>query len=222
MQSFKEYLLLKENVHSGGHLPTVSVYLGFIERLSRATFEVIKYQMIKYINENYKLPKFEIADKNAREEMTISLYDVPQHLFDTVDFLNDLHEIAIDVLEELGDAFTYIDVNWPLAYKMVIQNHVTFLHVDGSQPLNGIDKLIEGDSAFQLDVRLEPPAKEIGVLSLLKVKGFERVIISGTNEKHEEYHKVNTILQKHFDSGRNILACQEELIDAGLKDYAEL
>ena len=219
MQSFKEYLLENNPV---GHLPTVSVHLEFMERPSRATFEVIKYQMTKYINENYKLPKFEIVDKSARDEMTISLHDVPQHLFDTVDFLNDLHEIAIDVLEELADAFTYIDINWPPAYKMVIQNHVTFLHVDGSQSLNGIEKLIEGDSAFQLDVRIELPAKEIGVLSLLKVKGFERVIISGTIEKQEEYHKVITILQKHFDSGRNILACQEELIDAGLKDYAEL
>jgi len=69
------------------------------------------------------------------------------------------------------------------------------------------------------------------VLSVLKVKGpwnnvASRLGVSNwrndpDNAKSKEVEKVCLILSKHAKS-RNILECQEELIDAGYKDYAEL
>jgi len=69
------------------------------------------------------------------------------------------------------------------------------------------------------------------VLSVLKVKGPWNNVASRLgvnnwrndpgNAKSKEVEKVCLILSKHAKS-RNILECQEELIDAGFKDYAEL
>jgi len=65
-------------------------------------------------------------------------------------------------------------------------------------------------------IRLRLPLKYNGpVLSLLKIPSLENV--AGLANGYVK------ILNKHLAmKQRNILACQEELIDAGLKDYAEL
>jgi len=60
---------------------------------------------------------------------------------------------------------------------------------------------------------------ESNVLGLLKIKTLNHITIWPSLSTNLEWY---SILHKHFKSDKNILACQEELIDAGLKDYAEL
>lgn len=63
------------------------------------------------------------------------------------------------------------------------------------------------------------------LLSLLKIKPFMSYItfggISIKNEKIEEVIRACKIIEKHGKS-KDILACQDELFDSGLRDYAKL
>jgi hypothetical protein len=68
-----------------------------------------------------------------------------------------------------------------------------------------------------------PPVKT-GVLAFFKVKDCTSIAFTTNGRKTEdgEFDKVAQIVTKHLqDRNRNILACQEELIDNDLKDYAE-
>jgi len=57
------------------------------------------------------------------------------------------------------------------------------------------------------------------VLGLLKIPRLEKLDFMGITQKAPKWFE---IVKNHFNSGKNVFACQEELIDAGLKDYAEL
>ena len=60
------------------------------------------------------------------------------------------------------------------------------------------------------------------MLGLLKIKTLKKLFFDANfNVNSSEFHAAFKIIKYHFDNGRNLLACQEELIDAGLKDYAE-
>lgn len=52
------------------------------------------------------------------------------------------------------------------------------------------------------------------VLGLLKIRGLTEVFLDDK--------KVQDIINKHLAGDRNLLACQEELIDAGLGAFAQL
>lgn len=71
-------------------------------------------------------------------------------------------------------------------------------------------------SFFQLDLSHNPIQGNI--LSLLKCDFINELIYEKVPESAQ---KALTILEKHLKS-KNILVCQEELMDNGLKDYAKL
>ncbi len=52
------------------------------------------------------------------------------------------------------------------------------------------------------------------VLGLLLIDGLEKVFMDNTD--------VQKIINKHLASGQDVFACQEELIEAGYEDYAQL
>lgn len=60
---------------------------------------------------------------------------------------------------------------------------------------------------------------ESNVLGLLKIKTLNHITIWPSLSTNLEWY---SILDKHFRSDKDLFACQEELIDAGYKDYAEL
>lgn len=51
-------------------------------------------------------------------------------------------------------------------------------------------------------------------LTIFKIKGINNIF--------HDNKKLEHILQKHYDNGRDVVECQEELIDVGLKEYARL
>ncbi len=214
MQSFKKYLL-----ESVGHLPTVNVYVEVGTKITKGNFNALQFRISKYIKEEYKLTRFEINVKH-NQTLLVTVHDIPQQLFDNTDFLGDIHDIVLDFYENPDDAYTHNECRWPPAYKMVIYNHLTTIYTN-QESLKGIEKLIEGSSAYQLDIHFEAPAKSVGVLSLLKVKGFDSLVINGPDELLNDLRKVNDILYKHYNSSIDIIACQRELIENDLDEYAE-
>ena len=68
-------------------------------------------------------------------------------------------------------------------------------------------------------ISIENPEKIIGnVLGLLKIKSLQQVSWVG----HGSMPKWIGIINDHLDGDRDILQCQEDLIDAGLQQYARL
>jgi len=62
-------------------------------------------------------------------------------------------------------------------------------------------------------------------LGLLKIKDLGMVSSDASDKNHPDYDKLSkmiSIINNHNKGNRDILACQEELIEAGLKEYARL
>jgi len=59
------------------------------------------------------------------------------------------------------------------------------------------------------------------VLGLLKIKSIENIIFTQDLDINNELENVAMILNNHLKS-KDIFACQQELIDAGLAEYAKL
>jgi hypothetical protein len=61
------------------------------------------------------------------------------------------------------------------------------------------------------------------ILSLLKMKNLKIINLSTlAKDEHIELDKSCKIVNKHLKSGRDILECQEELIENGYKEFAKL
>ena len=61
------------------------------------------------------------------------------------------------------------------------------------------------------------------VLGLLLIDGLEEVSFESFSiSSNATRHKMNHIINKHLKNGRDVFACQEELIEAGLDEYAQL
>ncbi len=58
------------------------------------------------------------------------------------------------------------------------------------------------------------------VLGLIKIKNLKAVFWCIPYDKKSNHASI--IINKHLKNGRGVIDCQEELIDAGQKDYAEL
>jgi hypothetical protein len=79
--------------------------------------------------------------------------------------------------------------------------------------LKGIHKLIEYIGGAGADFR-ENPIKS-HVLGVLRIKGLYGGVALDNKD-------VSDILNKHLDGDRDIFACQEELIEAGFPEFAQL
>jgi hypothetical protein len=72
---------------------------------------------------------------------------------------------------------------------------------------------------------------ESHVLGLLKIEGLRCAVFSvsdrisdGASSKYQshKFHKLDEIINRHLLTGKDIFACQEELIEAGFEEYAKL
>jgi hypothetical protein len=61
---------------------------------------------------------------------------------------------------------------------------------------------------------------QCGLLRLLKVKSLEKISVWGSADKN--LAKAIGIIRKNLDEGRDLPDCMDELIEAGLKEYAKL
>lgn len=59
------------------------------------------------------------------------------------------------------------------------------------------------------------------LLGVLKIEKFMGIILDASTQSRELYNAIN-IINKHLKEGRNIIACQKELYDNDLDEYAEL
>ena len=59
------------------------------------------------------------------------------------------------------------------------------------------------------------------VLGLLLIDGLQRVKLCDVFMKGR-LHRVEAIINKHLENGRDVFACQEELIDSKLEAFAQL
>lgn len=80
--------------------------------------------------------------------------------------------------------------------------------------LHNIHKQIKHIGGFA-DFRKNPITS--CVLGLLLIDGLTEVYLENKKEK-----KVQNILNKHLKGDRDVFACQEELIEAGFEDFAQL
>lgn len=60
------------------------------------------------------------------------------------------------------------------------------------------------------------------VLGLLLIDGLKRIWFVNSYNKENKLFKVEEIINKHLAGDRDIFACQEELIEAGFDEYAQL
>jgi hypothetical protein len=100
-----------------------------------------------------------------------------------------------------------------------ITSYIGALDLSGCElieSLLGIHKHI-----LECDYIILPPRFNKGGLGLLKIKGLEEVKLDNTDNFTDEKRLFTEIITKHLKT-RNILACQEDLIDNDLKDFAEL
>lgn len=73
--------------------------------------------------------------------------------------------------------------------------------------------------------------KKLFLLKIFKVTGITNIKITDlnlinfsvkTNEKTSKLLKLNELFNKYYKKGRDMLNCQDELIEAGLEEYAEI
>ena len=121
-------------------------------------------------------------------------YEVYNNNFQTV-----TSEMPAVVLEENFDRSTTVEVK-----HVILEETVRSLH-DIHKVILSANQISMGDSSYI----------ERNVLGLLKIKNAITLYASVKSKWFD-------IVLEHFKSGKNVLACQEDLIDAGLKDYAEL
>lgn len=84
--------------------------------------------------------------------------------------------------------------------------------------LSGIHKHIK-----RIQTGLYVPFEYKGpLLSVLKIKELEWVGTLSSEDSAPELFKATELISNHLQRGRNILNCQEDLIDYGLEEYAQL
>lgn len=91
-------------------------------------------------------------------------------------------------------------------------------HYNKLESLHNIHKQIKhiGGKAYFQDNNIKSH-----VLGLLLIDGLQRVKLCDVFMKGR-LHRVEAIINKHLENGRDVFACQEELIDSKLEAFAQL
>jgi hypothetical protein len=216
MQSFKQYLQ-----ESTGHLPSVTVNIE-LDIHNKLDYEEVLSSIDEYIKDNYHLQYKNLSSKSkkgANTDIMVKIYNVPQSLLESTDFLEDLHEIATDKLEVL-DAWAEVHCDWPPAYPLKAQHHIIMINVnEPNTSLVGIEKLVIPSEGVSLGINLAKGVDSIGVLSLLKIRNLSQITIWGAKESKEINGWLFSNYKPHETA--NILARANELRIAKLYDYAK-
>jgi len=127
------------------------------------------------------------------------------------------------------------DRRWSLSFGGVYSNDNNYNHITS---LNGITPEIQGglDCSMLRKVNFSHvntyikhctlvalPRDYVGpLLSFLKIPSLKRIHYRVLGNTKTDQDNAYEIVSKYLEGNRNILECQEELIDNDLKDYAEL
>ena len=95
------------------------------------------------------------------------------------------------------------------------------LHDNPITSLKGIGHYYSGGQCGK-SIKL-PLSIKSNILGLLQINKLERVFIESNGQTaNPDLYSACEIVTKYLQGSRDILDCQEELIDAGLKDFAKL
>jgi hypothetical protein len=184
------------------------------------------------------LTDFEVTEYNAREGKNIWYHPGGRSDDGVLDFMNH-RELTVKERIKLITIAPEDEVKfyWPFdreAYKgglsiaagnenlqMQIEDFTEFPDIDFLalescmvKSFKGIDKL-SNLKRIEIDFRINVDG---GILSLLKYHG----VLLASEIQNERTEKAFGILMRHFDGNKNIPDCMDELIEAGLKEYAKL
>lgn len=99
----------------------------------------------------------------------------------------------------------------------IITGDIYFGNLPGLTSLTNIHKYIT--KALTISIHAEVTS---AILGLLKIEKLNNISTSFANVRNNELEKAVKIVNSYLKTDRNILKCQKELIQNGLKDYAKL
>ena len=220
MQNFKQFL--KEETQPIG-IPYICVY--FKTKNTSIDFEVNAKRQIKDI---LGLDST-LEIKDSSKASNIRVYLTPDFDFSTEAIIKlfklRVYECLHDVSTDITAVSTYIircdgfpkftiklDTNstiWPDRFWINCKTSKGNL-----TSLSGLDKVVP----YKVIGFENPQLIKSNVLSLLRIKQLVNIDLAGSFDDNLEWFH---ILDNHLED-KDILQCQEDLIDAGLKDYAKL
>jgi len=179
------------------------------DALVKANLNGLKVKSIDKINQTLRITfigKLPFSKSNIEQQLTkvTEIIELHNKIDDAVKSSeNDFHgEIVIDTLP-------VSPIEWPI---IILNNH------DKNVSLSGVGDLIKADKVFRIQYTNQISDS---VLGLLKIKGKIEFNTKWNNKfKTEEWlSKIIPYIEK---GNRDLFACQEELIDNDLKDFADL
>ena len=170
-----------------------------------------------YSLELKKLPHYSKVTYD-RDEIEVVFADLPREFskFDNVDSIvekvqNILEKGNIDI--DTGWQFIFVEKGLP-PYELNFYD--IRIKMDSSFNLQGIDKLIGVcDTLTFENIDTMDPSPVLSILKLQQVNNLSFEVVGQTP-------KWCRILEKYFDSSKNINKCKSELKEAGLEEYAQL
>lgn len=172
-------------------------------------------------NIKFVFPK---ANITFEQEACITVFDniTQSHLGGVGDLYN---KVIQTVQETIGDTKGepidwgkyYLEFDGVPSFRVNVEN-VTIHCMDNTYGLSGIDKII-GPDVIELVISDFEKIKG-NILSLARIGTHTDVYIESRKNGNLQ-HQIEDILEKYRTS-KDVLGFQEELIDAGYKDYAEL
>jgi len=119
------------------------------------------------------------------------------------------------VPRSIGGAFKLMTPNITSVEYLPEEADDIYLHTSGIVELKGIEKWVKNTYGLFVPIDVK------GLLSLVKIKNLN--LIKTWSNAPDDLKRACKIVTKYCEANtHDVFACQEELIDAGLKDYAEL
>lgn len=216
MLNFKQYLQESEVRYE------LFILINCIESFSDEELSAIRDAFQNTQNTTYRVADFEISfyTKLGRDKV---------HNYDYIDQIKtDIVLTLKQVLEKTNNAVNYTNdvvLNcYGIPDTLVDYQIVNIKLASTNTNLTNIEKVV-GKSVEILYIEHCQYLKE-RVLSLFKLTRVDELYLTNT-VFDPEYHSSNLtpwqkIVQTHFNTGRNIAACQTELMKNGFKEYAKL
>jgi hypothetical protein len=203
-----------------GNLPSISIFVGFTERLDLSSigrFEKYIDAVMKKLNVLAK--DYDLDYGEVYENVRMTIRNLSRETFHHPLLISDIEEAVLKVTNI--DAFEHeVDCQWKPAYKLECHEDsmVQILISDPIESLAGIESLVSEGWRLEIFIntfRVQP----FGILSLCKVKGFDKIELYNIDPKMKETTEViNDILRQKL----SVLGTQQKLMAAKLLDYAKL
>ena len=183
-----------------------------VNKLLKQLMSDIKEKFSNY-NGNIKFSTANVSRFYIKIELSDLTSDMVKNLDSVITTVSDIfpNHLSFDY---------YIECNFPLAFPLETNESMAVtINVDATQrSLKNIDKQIK--HCPDVDVYIDLHG-ETGLLALVKLKNISYLTITILPEKPNLTSKLTSIINKHRATN-DMLACQEELIENGLEEYAKL